>query len=534
MKKIIGFLICFLGLTSCLIIGCSKKLDIPNPNVGVADSLWTSSSGANQGVLATYQTFAKPGFNWWVPVLKNLCSDEGWSESPYVQLSNTMKFIYPDYNFLAGSVRGKIDDVWGILYQGIYRANQVVTYVPPIKMDTVLKNQYLGEAKFLRAYLYYNLITIFGNVPLVLEPNNPKLKNVNSTEAADWAQTLQDLQDAENFLPISYSGSDVGRVTKGAAYALRAKVYLQIRDYPHAQTELEWFFTGAGRNLYSLMPNFQDNFTKYKENNSESVFELQYSDVVPFNPAVGNFQGFDLSNQVLGSTWGDFIGPQGVPGCFSDARCRRWPIAEFLKENNASGQRDPRLGVSVLYDSTDVRGPDYTMVYGQTWTQRYNANPPDFCWYHKYLNDYDPSMGNVEPLFNSPINYRVIRYADILLLYAECLNAAGNTADAYQYVDQVRMRASMRPLSVAMPGLNKDQFLQQLKHERIVEFLGECERWDDLKRWGDFDNQSSVSVLAQPDHDPEFLNFVVGKTRVFPIPQQEIDLNPTIQQNPGW
>ena len=526
-------LISFIGIAFC-VISCTKQLDIPNPNVELADSLWTSAAGANQGVLATYQTFAKPGFNWWVPILKNLCSDEGWSESPYVQLSNTMKFIYPDYNFLAGSIRGKIDDCWGVLYQGIYRANQVITYVPKINMDDALKNQYIGEAKFIRAYLYYTLITIFGNVPLILEPNNSSLVNVSSTESLDWAQVLLDLQDAENSLPLAYSGEDIGRVAKGAAYALRAKVYLQLRDYPNAQKELEWFFTGAGNGLYSLVPNYKDNFTKYNENNKESVFEIQYSDVVPFNNAIGNFQGFDDPNQVLGSSWGNFIGPQGVPGCFSDARARRWSIAEFLKEKTASGQRDPRLDVTILYDSTDVRGPDFTMVYGMTWTKRYNANPPDYCWFHKYLNDYDPSMGNVEPLFNSPINYRVIRYADILLLYAECLNAAGNTGAAYQYVDQVRVRASMQPLSIAMPGLSKDQFLQQLKHERIVEFAGECLRWDDLKRWGDLDNAGTVSKLAQADHDPEFRNFIIGKSRVFAIPQQEIDLNPSIKQNPGW
>ncbi|HTI09248.1 MAG TPA: RagB/SusD family nutrient uptake outer membrane protein [Puia sp.] len=534
MKSSPFYILFFTALIALLNPGCTKKLDIANPNVELADSLWTSAAGANQGVLATYQTFTKPGFNWWVPILKNLCSDEGWSESPYVQLSNTMKFIYPDYNFLAGSVRGKIDDVWGTLYQGIYRANQVITYVPNIKMDDQLKAQYIGEAKFLRAYLYYTLITVFGKVPLVLVPNDSKLVDVNSTEEKDWQQVLQDLKDAEGALPVSYSGDDRGRVTQGAAYALRAKAYLQLRDYASAKTELDWFFTGAGNGLYSLVPNFQDNFTKLNENNSESVFEIQYSDIVPFNPSVGNFQGFDLPNQVLGSTWANFIGPQGVPGCFSDARARRWPIAEFLKENTATGARDPRLGISLVYDSTDVRGPDYTMVYGQTWKQRYNSTAPDLCWFHKYLNDYDPSMQNAEPLFNSPINYRVIRYADILLLYAECLNALGNTAAAYTYVDQVRTRASvnMKPLSVAHPGLSQDAFFQQLRHERIVELMGECQRWDDLKRWGDLDDATKVAALVPGD--PEFANFVVGKTRVFPIPQKEIDLNPTITQNPNW
>src|SRR5882762_6197646 len=206
MKSSPFYILFFTAYIALLTPGCTKKLDIANPNVELADSLWTSAAGANQGVLATYQTFTKPGFNWWVPILKNLCSDEGWSESPYVQLSNTMKFIYPDYNFLAGSVRGKIDDVWGTLYQGI-------SYVPNIKMDDQLKAQYIGEAKFLRAYCYYTLITIFGKVPLVLVPNDSKLVDVNSTEEKDWQQVLQDLKDAEGALPTAYSGDDRGRVT---------------------------------------------------------------------------------------------------------------------------------------------------------------------------------------------------------------------------------------------------------------------------------------------------------------------------------
>ncbi len=530
MKNKILLVVLCLGMASSF-WGCSKKLSIENPNTETIDQFWTNATDANEGVVAAYAVFVKPGYNWWFPILYNLCSDEGWSESGFTALANTMQFIYPDYNFLAGSIRGQIDDVWGTAYTGIYRCNQIITYVPPIKMDTVLRNQYIGEAKFLRAYFYFNLINFFGNVPLVLEPNNSQLLKVNSTEQADWQQCLADLKDAETMLPLSYSAAgDIGRVTQGAAHALRAEIYLQLRDYASAQNELQWIVEGPGATLYSLMPDYMDNFTHLAENNKESIFEIQYSNVIPG----GDTQGDNVTNESLGSARADFIGPQGVSGCFSDARARRWMINEFLAEKTADGRRDPRLAVTLLYDSTDERGPGFTNVYGQTWTAFYGAgsvfpNNPDYCWFHKYLNDY---WRNDEDIFNSPINSRVFRLGDMLLLYAECLNAGGNTSQAYQYVDRVRQRSGLAPLSTVKPGLTQDQFFQQLKHERITEMCGEMTRWLDLKRWGDLDRQSGVDSIAA--RDPDFKNFVVGKNRVFPIPQKEIDLNPSIQQNPGW
>jgi hypothetical protein len=129
--------------------------------------------------------------------------------------------------------------------------------------------------------------------------------------------------------------------------------------------------------------------------------------------------------------------------------------------------------------------------------------------------------------FHSPNNYRFIRYADVLLMYAECLNETGATAQAYQYVDAVRVRAGMRSLSTAMPGLNRTQFLEQLKHERITELTGEGHRFNDLARWGD------LGPNLAP-RDPSFSNFVKGKHELLPIPQQDIDIDPNLRQNPGY
>jgi hypothetical protein len=129
-------------------------------------------------------------------------------------------------------------------------------------------------------------------------------------------------------------------------------------------------------------------------------------------------------------------------------------------------------------------------------------------------------------VFHSGNNYRYIRYADVLLLYAEALNGLGQTVQAYSFVDKVRQRAGLATLTAAMPGLNQQQFLEQLKHERITELSGEGHRWEDLARWGDLS-----SAIAS--RDANFAHFVKGRDEFLPIPQSELDLNPSLKQNPG-
>ena len=197
-------------------------------------------------------------------------------------------------------------------------------------------------------------------------------------------------------------------------------------------------------------------------------------------------------------------------------------IDEFLKEQTVGGERDPRLAASFLFDYTDEDGPAETMIYGQTFLERYGADNQR-VWFRKFQNDHWKDFEG----YNSPNNWRYIRYADVLLMYAEALNETGSTADAYPYVDRVRERAGLAALSVAKPGLTQDQFLEQLKHERLLELSGEGHRWNDLARWGDLGPD-----LA--DRDPAFNSFDLGKDELLPVPQQEIDINPLLDQNPNW
>lgn len=503
-------------LFSVLLSGCDKKLDIENPNRTTTESFWTTQDNAVKGVTGIYADMVKPGaMGRWIYFNYDLRSDEGTSNSPWIDLQNWQKFILVDYNFAPCS-----QTVWSDHYKGIYRANQVIENVPNISMDENLKKRLVGEAKFLRAFFYFNLVSLWGNVPLVLEPNKITENVPYSTEAQVWQQIEQDLTDAIDALPPTYDNTvnnEIGRPTKGSAYGLLGKSLLQQKKYEQAKTAFDWLVTGDGKSHYGLMTNYADNFRHTSENNMESVFEIQFSDKIAGPPT----EGEDYPDHSLGNNRAQFFAPRGVG--WSDGQARRWGAWEFLLEKTLSNQRDPRLAVSILYDSTDERGPDFTMVYGQTFRSRFPANDPNDVWFHKYQSDYYRDFEN----YHSPINYRVIRYADVLLMYAECLNALHQTADAYQYVDRVRQRVGMARLSDSKPGLSETGFLTQLKHERVVELFGESTRWNDLKRWGDLG-----PGLAS--HDPDFVNFVTGRHELLPIPQRELDINPNLEQNPDY
>lgn len=490
--------------------GCDRNLTIVNPNQVTTESFWKTDADALAGVNSVYSTTHRGGISRWMPFYYIIRSDEGRSQSPATDIVNNMdQFLIIDYNY------GNAYAVWNDNYIGVNRANQVIDNVPNITMDATLKQRYLGEAKFLRAMYYYHLVTLFGNVPLVL--NTPVVgdKPSSATITQIWAQIETDLNEAAAALPATYPAADLGRATKGAAYALLARAYLQQQKYTEALTPLQWLADGEGKSVYALVPNYRDNFLISTENNRESVFEWQFQ----INPAEFTDDDSQTPNQNYGTSLSQFFGPSGIG--WSDGEAQRWVTREFT-EKTTTGARDPRLEASFLYDSTDVRGPAFTAIYGQTFLQRYGADNKR-VWFRKFQNDHWKD----EEGYRSPNNWRYIRYADVLLMYAEALNATGKTTQAYAYVDLVRQRAGLARLSVAKPGLTQAQFLTQLKHERLTELSGEGWRWNDLARWGDLGPEIA-------NRDPAFSTFVRGKSELLPIPQLDRDLNPNLVQNPNY
>jgi starch-binding outer membrane protein, SusD/RagB family len=183
-------------LATFVITGCEKELEIANPNEATVEAFWKNESDAVAGVNAAYSTLHRGAISRWMPFYYIVRSDEGRSTSPATDIVNNMdKFLVTDYNFWGAY------DIWKDIYVGVFRANQVLDNVPAIAMDETLKKRVLGEAKFLRGLFYYNLVSLWGNVPLMLKTSSPADKPETATAAEVWAQVENDLNEAVSSLP---------------------------------------------------------------------------------------------------------------------------------------------------------------------------------------------------------------------------------------------------------------------------------------------------------------------------------------------
>ncbi|MEL7586251.1 MAG: RagB/SusD family nutrient uptake outer membrane protein [Prolixibacteraceae bacterium] len=522
MRKIRYAFILILGLmiTSC-------EVDVTNPNDLTVQSFWKSEADAQSGVDAIYNMFYKPGtYSRWIWFRLDLTSDEALSSSPWIDLADWTRFMYNNYNFWEGNAWTYRD-----CYEAIYRANQVLFYVPDIEFaDENYKNQLLGQAYFLRALFYYDLTILWGSenksLPIVLEPSKPGDTPEGHTDTEVWTQIQSDLTQAVSMLPAEWDDANKGRATRGAAYALRAKSYMQQHNWEAAKTDLDWLVKGDGASYYDLVANFQDNFTHFNENNAESVFEIQYSDI---HKAPAGDGDFDIDPN-LGLNRGQFFAPPGIG--WTDGEVRPWLVNEFKKERNLDGGYDIRLRHSVFYKDMAADFPGNNKIYRfgmEVWNQ---DNYKDRVFFRKYGTDYYRDYDD----YHSPVNVRVIRYADVLLMYAECLAnlPSGSLGEAVALVDRIRGRVNMPPLAVNYPAsvLSKETFLKRLQMERSLELCLEGHRWADIKRWGLTDNEAGVNELKQ--RDPDFNNFQIGKHKRLPIPSNEINNNAGLIQNPGY
>jgi hypothetical protein len=506
------------------VTACEKNiLDQVNPNLPTTESSWKNSDDAVKASTASYAGLQGLGmYRRWLNFAFDLRDDTGFSQSPWGELADFTKFVQTNYNFEVSQ------HIWRDHYRTIFRCNQLIANVPTITgMEAGLQKRVIAEARFLRALSYFNLVSLYGNVPLALTPP-ADLNEVypQGTEAQVWAQVISDLQAAQPDLPATYTGADVGRATRGAATTLLGKAYMQNKRWADAQAQFAQVISSG---VYRLTPAYTDNFRHTTENNSESIFEVQFSDEKKGGNDSGN--GPDATSSQGGQRsqfW-------GVPGFgFNDGEVRPWIVREMLQEPTTTGQRDPRLAATVFYNRTDVTqfptalpADADTLAYGVGFVTRYGKDARNRArvYWRKYQTDYYRAFED----FDSPINQRVMRYADVLLLQAEALNEQNQTAAAIPLINQVRQRAGLAPLEAS--AFTRATLHTQLMHERVTELTGEGVRWFDLQRWGLLDNATDLALLKA--HDPDFNNFVIGKSRLLPLVQSDVDLG-RLTQNPGW
>ena len=534
MKKILIYvLLLLMTQTSC----DPSLLDQSNPNTIDSSQFWKSETDAELGVNAIYNMFIRLGcWNRWIYYSMDLKSDECTNVSPWLELQDWTKFKYTNYDFWEGN-----REIWRDHYKAIYRANQVISYVPNIPFtDDVKKARLIAEAKFLRALYYYDLAVLWGNVPIVDKPSNPDDKPVNVLQSEVYDFIIQDLLEVKKDLPDTYNGNDIGRATTGAARALLARTYMMKHMWKEAKDELFWLVEGDGKGYYDLVNNWEDNFKHTTENNIESVFEIQFTDINP-----GGGYG-EVPNPSMGTSRPQFFAPNGIG--WNEADVRQWVVDEFLKEKRMDGQFDRRLlRTAWFYDQKQYfpldddavynrRNPDGSRYWGADWDyESTNTGEKGHrCLMRKYQGDYYRDYETYE----GPINFRYIRFADVLLMYAECINNLTGPSEAAQYVDRVRNRAGLSKLSESTlyAGVmsSKELFQARLEMERTLELCGESVRWADLMRWGYFDKSEKIAVLKQRDKDFENFDAITLKHKFFPISSLELSANKNLTQNKGY
>ncbi|WP_031425216.1 RagB/SusD family nutrient uptake outer membrane protein [Flavimarina sp. Hel_I_48] len=515
------FYIIFSIALGSLFIGCDDDLDLANPNSITSDVYWADADQAQAGINAAYNSLLIDGYYMrMTPILTDGRADDLTADTPWVDLQQIS-------NFTALPTSAPIQWMWDAYYQQVLRVNQVIENVPDIEMDEDLKERVLGQAYFLRGLAYFNLKINFDRVPLVITvPDNTEEYNApTATSEAIWTQIIDDFTAAQEMLPVSYndvSGPDagtVGRATKGAATGFLGKTYLYTENWSAAAAEFQKIIEGP-INIYSLVSDYQDNFGPFNENNSESLFEVQFASADEVGGTVYNYGGEPSASWKQVSSVGHTYAMDGYG--YSDFLPSHFVYNTYNEERTVNDSIDSRLLVTIA--SYEPEANSVGVYTNPEWPHALDALYP-----RKYTHDgfgfSTESQGSVEL---SEINYRLMRYADVLLMYAEALNELGQTSQAYDYIQQVRDRANLPDLSEIMPGMSQEEMRDQLAHERLLEFSLEGIRFHDIRRWGWLSDPEKLERLRA--NDPEFISFSPGR-EYLPIPQRDLDINPNLEPN---
>jgi tetratricopeptide (TPR) repeat protein len=405
------------------------------------------------------------------------------------------------------SGNGEIANVWNGYYSALYNNNLTLEKLATATIDDAPKKEIEGQLKFLRAYQYFNLVQYFGDVVIVtstLVVPDPAFDLVRSPQTEVWAQIEKDLKEAVALLPAKYANAgDKGRATKGAALSLLGKAYMVQKKYAEAITALKEVTTLG----YSLNANYADNFdpSPAKKNGPESIFEIQYQG----DNDLGEWSNFEY-----------VFAPRVSKGA----------VTGYAAGSNG-GRNVPTNDIIAAYEPGDVR-KDISLKTSFTLDAKVYPVP--------YVTKYNYAHTIVN---RTNTNWPILRYADVLLMLAEAINEqTGATAEALDYLNQIRMRAGLK--AVAASG--KTEFRTAVLNERRLELAFENQRWFDLKRtktpaeWAAFMNAHGAMERAKPTVDRgnvpfNSTDYVYTENEYFlPIPAPQILINPKLTQNPGY
>ena len=501
MKKYIK-IIAVTALSSMMLPSCSSDfLDVEPEGLTVESNYYRNEAEAFAGLASVYDLMRKNsgGFENMITMF-NAGSDDhyagggGASDGAGIQ-------SFSNYTINVNTVP---DSFFSDYYRGIYRANVLLSKLPSVPMNETTKARYAAEARVLRAYYYFNLVRMFKNVPLILEPlSGSEFYSVTQADPADVYEQIElDITESINALPMTLNPSNEGgRLSQGSARAILGKVYLYQGKNTLAATqfaEVNGTPGGISQYGYTLEDNFADLWNVSNRHNSESILEVTHS-------SQGSYWGIWGGNADEGNTVNVMVGPRSyvrLNSAFAPDLPSGWSFNVFTEDFFTFMQGDPRLNATVLnLNALKTAGhADYIGGYQDT---------------GYFLNKFMPKQADV---YSGPgdavLNYRqntyAIRLADTYLMEAEALGGTGTRAQAL--LDAVRSRVGLPSVPVSMTAI---------KNERRRELAGEGHRWFDLVRWGD-----APTALASR-------GFVAGKHEVLPIPASEL-AGTQIVQNPNY
>lgn len=484
MKKLIYLAVFLLTASSC-----NDFLQENPASLMVDNNFYKTEADADAAIVAVYDGLNDQSsiFYRGIYLLAELTTDNAECGQG---VANANIFALKNYTY--GPVNDRIYVLYTAVYKTIANANVAIDKIPAINMADAKKNRLIAEARFVRALLYFNMVRLFGDVPLVLnQVVSLDAVDVQRTEAAKvYDQIIADLEFAEQNLDATNSSGNLGRATKGSATGLLSKVYLTLKDYPKARDKAKQVLDNA---QYGLVESYADIFTPQNRFNKEIIFDIQNKG----NTGASN--GFAMALFLPRTT---IKLPTGgtVAGNSADV-----PTEEFYNSFKPGDLRKAR-----------------------TFFTEYDAGGGKATFRPHWYKFFDPSA--ISTLGEATLNYPILRYSDLLLTYAEALNEIGGpSAEAFEAVNKVRRRAYGKAIGTAdktidLAGLSKTAFQDAILEERRWEFGFENHRWFDLKRTGKL-----LSTLQAKGNTA-----IKEYHQLFPLPQRELDVNKKLTQNPGY
>lgn len=579
--KRINIILATLILASSTMTSCYELDLYPHDKVSTS-VFWKTEEHAKQGIMGVYDCMKRKGGSPTAGFFGHYYLLDALADVALCDPFSSM------CNSTSTTSSGVYMEKWQNLYDGIVKANHALQNIPKIEATDEKKNEFIAEARFMRGLYYFHLLDFYGGVPIydeswVLSETFDQMMEPRSTKEQVRAFILKDLDFAETHLPYTWSKADYGRATKAAAVALRGKVNLYAQKWEEAKSDFEKLVNDNTTYGCALNDDYAELFKPDTDANPEAIFFISNSGGVGdandgMNMAFylgtrsaygGGWASMTLNPRFIDSyekkdgtafNWNDYI-----PGynemsnsaklkalsCEHDkaGKVTKYPVHhEQIKA--AFADRDPRLAETCITPYSFFNGWNQSkpkqmecVIFSESFPKADNGYIEEgamiWYWFRKFVPEGDCG-GQITNREHTPINFPLIRYADVLLMLAECYNELGDVDNAVQYINKVRERPSTN-----MPKLNsgashlearsKAEVHKRLMHERAVELAGEGVRYSDIRRWKvaeTFCQFTATNICGEKRYDYKFSK---ERDYLWPIPEAEIEKNDKLKpNNPGW